>query len=72
MAFVGKLVQESILLIILEVQELGDAQEVGRLKEGKEGVQEGRLVVNVNLIDADQVLQNLVTCRVKSMRRQEL
>ena len=39
-ALVSKLVEKAIFLVLLKVQKLDYAQEVGRLEEGKEGVQE--------------------------------
>ena len=64
--------QVAILLILLNVDKLDDAQKVRRLKVGHECVDQSRLVIDMHLVDTDQVLDHFVACRVESERRQEL
>ena len=52
--------QEAILLVVLQVQKLDQSEEVGSLEAGKEGVQQQRLVIDVNIVDSDEVFEDLV------------
>lgn len=61
---IGILVQESVLLVVFKIEQLDHTEEESCLEEWHEHVDQQCLMIDMHIVDANQVLKDLVACRI--------